>query len=150
MLVLSVAGLSVLCLTSCGREKQPTVEKSYTIELMSGQEYSFVLPEDKRKDPYQFTIQGSHYSTSVITKNASSQQVFQYIPEASYYGMDEVVVTNAKEDEKPSCGNNGDSPFGPGGGGNGGGCFNNTPDDHYKISFNFVIRTASTSNTEVK
>jgi hypothetical protein len=149
MLVLSVVGTSVLCLTSCGREKQPTIEKSYTIELTENQEYSFVLPDDKRKDPYQFTVQGAHYSSSVVTKNASSEQVFQYVPASGYHGMDQVVVTNANENGEHSCGNNGGSNFGQCCGNGGGGCFNHSEDDHYKITFNFVIRTAS-STSDVK
>jgi hypothetical protein len=145
MLALSTVGVIAFTLTSCGKKKEAPVEKTFQVELAQNQSYTFALPENLRKDVYEFSTQASHYSISTLGKNATGEQIYQYTPALDYMGADQVIVRNDQElEEDHQCGFQ-DGPH------QGGGCFGGQEEDHYVVTINFKIgREISTVTTASK
>lgn len=139
MLMVSLSGLITFSLTSCGKEEKPAVKVEFTVQLTPDQAYTFILPDNKRHDEFEFTTQASHYSVSALGENTLGQQIYQYTPAANYTGTDEVVVNNDYERyEEHHMG-------GP----HMGGCMGGE-EDHYIVTIHFVIRGTNSNAGTVK
>lgn len=139
-LVLTLAGVLFVALTSCNKPAQTVVEKTITIQLNENQEYSFVLPESIQRDAYAFLQQASHYNISMIDKNASGEQFYHYLPALDYRGNDQVILSDAPD---PSTNAQGEPQCGFGMGQGNGPCGDKPQDDHHRITINFVIGAAN-------
>jgi hypothetical protein len=142
-LILSVAGMVTFALTSCNRDhnEEPAIEQTLKVQLAQNEAYTFVLPENLRKDAYEFTTQALHYSISTLSKNSSGEQIYQYTPALDYVGTDQVVVTNdheKNEDHSQGCNQQGNPGFGQCmGGGN--------PEEHYMVTIDFTVGSLNES-----
>jgi hypothetical protein len=148
VLILSVAGMVTFALTSCNRDhdQEAAIEQTLQVELAQNQSYTYSLPENLRKDAYEFTTQASHYSVSTLGKNSAGNQIYQYTPALDYVGTDQVVVSNdheKNENHAPGCNQQGNPGSGQCMGGGAAG-----PEDHYMVTINFTIGRGDASTTK--
>lgn len=133
ILLLSVSGLILVSAQSCRKkeEPKPAIQKTINAQLKPNEAYTFVLPENKRDDDYEIRTNASHAKISLLGKDASGNQIYQYTPVLDFTGTDQVIVSNDEELREHHDHHGPPPPHG--------GCGKGGEEDHYIVTINFTI-----------
>jgi hypothetical protein len=152
ILMLASASALIAGMASCKKQELPNepkeaITQTVNVKMKVDESYSFTLPKNLRDDPYEITIKAQHALISQVGTNQAGDKIFSYTPTKGYNGPDQVVVSNDQEREEHmnQKGNHQGPPKGkkhhkgkcegPKG-----------EEDHYILTFNFVVDDTNTSS----
>jgi len=152
ILMLASASALMAGMASCKKQEIPkepkeAITQTVDVKMKVDESYSFTLPKNLRDDPYEITIKAQHALISEVGINQAGDRIFSYTPTKGYTGSDQVVVSNDQEREEHMAqkGNHQGPPKGKPH--HKGKCEGpKDEEDHYILTFNFVVDNTNTSS----
>ncbi|MCX6351939.1 MAG: hypothetical protein NTX03_08750 [Bacteroidetes bacterium] len=97
--ILAVAVLLSGFLSSCEKEESEIVVKNINVTLNTNEAYSLDLGKIEKDEAPSISSEASHFSVSMLDKNASGNSIYVYTPALDYAGTDNVQIKVSENEE---------------------------------------------------